>query len=150
MTHDIRQILAMLPHRYPFVMVDRASLIKRNRHIRTWKLISADEPYMMGHFPSEKIMPGVLIGEAMAQSASLLIGFSVQEAKEKSVDLPEPREIYLTKLNIKITGKAVPGDRLEINCILQGQTGNLYSFTASAHTKRMEIGSGSVILSVMY
>jgi 3-hydroxyacyl-[acyl-carrier-protein] dehydratase len=69
---DIHQILKHLPHRYPFLLVDRVLEIDKGKSIRTLKNVTINEPYFVGHFPHRPVMPGVLMLEAMAQSAALL------------------------------------------------------------------------------
>ena len=69
---DIHQILKQLPHRYPFVLVDRVIEIEKGVRIKALKNVSINEPYFVGHFPHRPVMPGVLILEALAQSAALL------------------------------------------------------------------------------
>jgi len=68
---DIQGILKILPHRYPFLLIDRVTEITRTKRIVAIKNVSVNEPYFVGHFPAGPIMPGVLVVEAMAQAASL-------------------------------------------------------------------------------
>ena len=69
---DIRKILKLLPHRYPFLMVDRVLELEPQKRIKTLKNVTMNEPYFQGHFPGHPVMPGVMILEALAQSAGLL------------------------------------------------------------------------------
>lgn len=69
---DIHQILKQLPHRYPFVLVDRITEIEKGKFIKGYKNVSINEPFFVGHFPYHPVMPGVLIVEALAQTAALL------------------------------------------------------------------------------
>ena len=69
---DIHAILKQLPHRYPFLLVDRVLELERNTRITAVKNVTFNEPYFMGHFPGHPVMPGVLILEALAQAAGLL------------------------------------------------------------------------------
>ncbi len=71
-TLDIHGILKKLPHRYPFLLVDRVISLEAGRTIRTLKNVTINEPFFIGHFPSRPVMPGVLMIEAMAQSAAIL------------------------------------------------------------------------------
>ncbi|RJX18414.1 MAG: 3-hydroxyacyl-[acyl-carrier-protein] dehydratase FabZ [Desulfobulbus sp.] len=77
---DIKDILAILPHRYPFVMVDRILEIEEGKHIIGLKNVTINEPFFQGHFPGEPVMPGVLILEGMAQVGALLAYRSLPEA----------------------------------------------------------------------
>ncbi len=69
---DIRRVMALLPHRYPFLLIDRVVSLKRDHSIQAIKAVSVNEPFFQGHFPTRPIMPGVLIIEAMAQAAGVL------------------------------------------------------------------------------
>jgi 3-hydroxyacyl-[acyl-carrier-protein] dehydratase len=68
---DIHQILKQLPHRYPFLMVDRVVSIDKSKSIRAFKNVTINEPFFQGHFPRRPVMPGVLMLEALAQAAAL-------------------------------------------------------------------------------
>ena len=84
-TLDIVEIMAILPHRYPFLLIDRVTEIERHKRIVALKNVTANEPHFVGHFPDYPIMPGVLQIEAMAQAggALLLTEFSAAEREEK-------------------------------------------------------------------
>ena len=73
MTMDIHEILKRLPHRYPFLLVDRVLELETGKRIRALKNVTINEPFFDGHFPHYKVMPGVLIIEALAQAAAILI-----------------------------------------------------------------------------
>jgi beta-hydroxyacyl-ACP dehydratase FabZ len=102
----IKTILALLPHRYPFVMIDRVLELAPGKHIVTVKNVTINEPFFQGHFPGDPIMPGVLILEAMAQSAGVLTFETLP---------PETRDvhIYLSGINrAKFRRMVIPGDQL--------------------------------------
>ncbi len=101
---DINKIRELLPHRYPFLLVDKVIEIGE-KHIVGVKSVSGNEPFFQGHFPQEPVMPGVLIVEAMAQTGGLLV--------LNSVDEPERYSTYFMKIdNVKFRQKVVPGDTL--------------------------------------
>ncbi|OKY86109.1 MAG: UDP-3-O-[3-hydroxymyristoyl] N-acetylglucosamine deacetylase [Bacteroidales bacterium 52_46] len=101
---DVNQIRRLLPHRYPFMMVDKI-IEKGESYIVGIKNVSVNEPFFQGHFPQEPVMPGVLQVEAMAQTGGLLV--------LSSVDEPEKYSTYFMKIdNVKFRQKAVPGDTL--------------------------------------
>lgn len=101
---DVNQIRERLPHRYPFLLVDKI-IEKGDSHIVGVKNITVNEPFFQGHFPSEPVMPGVLQIEAMAQTGGLLVLSSVEE--------PERYSTYFMKIdNVKFRQKVVPGDTL--------------------------------------
>lgn len=101
---DVNQIRRLLPHRYPFMMVDKI-IEKGESYIVGVKNVSVNEPFFQGHFPQEPVMPGVLQVEAMAQTGGLLV--------LSSVDEPEKNSTYFMKIdNVKFRQKVVPGDTL--------------------------------------
>ena len=105
---DINKIKTLLPHRPPFLLVDRVAHIEEN-FICGIKQVSMNEPFFVGHFPEEPVMPGVLIVEAMAQCCGLLVLNKVED--------PESYSTYFLKAdNVKWKRKVVPGDTLQIEC----------------------------------
>ncbi len=101
---DVNEIREHLPHRYPFLLVDKV-IEKGDSHIVAVKNITVNEPFFQGHFPQEPVMPGVLQIEAMAQTGGLLVLSSVEE--------PERYSTYFMKIdNVKFRQKVVPGDTL--------------------------------------
>jgi len=111
---DIQEILAHLPQRFPFLMIDRVREIEPGKRIVALKNVSANEPHFQGHFPGRPIMPGVLILEAMAQAAGLLV-FRSQGTR------PEANAVYYY---VGIDGArfkkpVVPGDLLEIEVTIE-------------------------------
>ncbi|MGD9016573.1 MAG: 3-hydroxyacyl-ACP dehydratase FabZ [Desulfobacterales bacterium] len=107
----IREILDRLPHRYPFVMVDRILEIESGKRILTLKNVTINEPFFQGHFPENPVMPGVLILEALAQSGALLAFESMPEERRNVL-------IYFAGVNnAKFRKVVIPGDQLvmEVN-----------------------------------
>ncbi len=108
-TMDIRRIMSLLPHRYPFLLVDRVAECVPGSHIRAWKNVSVNEPFFQGHFPGVPIMPGVLILEALAQTGGLL-------ALSDKQDMGDKIFLFTGLDNVKFRRQVVPGDRLELFC----------------------------------
>lgn len=107
---DINGIRDLLPHRYPFLLIDKVIEIDK-KHIVSIKNVTTNEPFFQGHFPQEPVMPGVLIIEAMAQSAGVLV--------LNTVDEPERYSTYFMKIdNVKFRQKVVPGDTLVFHASL--------------------------------
>jgi 3-hydroxyacyl-[acyl-carrier-protein] dehydratase len=104
---DIREILRLLPHRYPFVMVDRVIDIRDDEHGIGIKNVTINEPQFMGHFPENPVMPGVLMIEGMAQTAGVLC-LRMLQAHDKGRAV-----LFLTIDKAKFRKPAVPGDTLE-------------------------------------
>ena len=103
----IQEMLKCLPHRYPFLLIDRVEQFCKHETITAYKCVTYNEPYFQGHFPNEPIMPGVLIIEAMAQASGILIS---QELKENQLCVLAGID------NVRFKGKVVPGDKLQIRC----------------------------------
>jgi beta-hydroxyacyl-ACP dehydratase FabZ len=78
---DVTRIMGMLPHRYPFLLVDRVIEIEPHKRLRALKNVTINEPFFQGHFPGHPVMPGVLVIEAMAQAAGLLTQLSNRRAR---------------------------------------------------------------------
>ena len=116
---DIQRILELLPHRYPFLMVDRVTKVEGDT-LEAYKNVSAGEPYFQGHFPGQPVMPGVLQLEAMAQAAGLLA--------LDQLDLEPGRHIILFASADKVKWRqpVVPGDRLDIAVEVVKKRGKLW------------------------
>jgi UDP-3-O-[3-hydroxymyristoyl] N-acetylglucosamine deacetylase/3-hydroxyacyl-[acyl-carrier-protein] dehydratase len=121
---DINRIKELLPHRYPFLLVEKIIEVA-SKHIVGIKNISVNEPFFQGHFPEEPVMPGVLLVEAMAQTAGLLV--------LSGVDEPHRYSTYFLKIdNVKFRQKVVPGDtvilRLEFMSELRRGIANMKGY----------------------
>jgi 3-hydroxyacyl-[acyl-carrier-protein] dehydratase len=107
-TMDILEIQRWIPHRYPFLLIDRVLDLVSNEHITTIKNVTANEEFFQGHFPGHPVMPGVLIMEAMAQTAAVFARYSEPE-------LLKNKTFYLVGAdNFKWKKMVVPGDQLKI------------------------------------
>jgi len=104
---DIKQIMSKIPHRYPFLLVDRVIDYEKEKWIKAIKNVTMNEPFFQGHFPGEPIMPGVLMVEAMAQAGGILALID-GGAGEKLA-------FFMTIDNVKFRKPAVPGDQLLIH-----------------------------------
>ncbi len=147
--YGIEDILAILPHRPPFLFVDRITQFKPNSMIVTERMIRKDEPYFAGHFPGNPIMPGVLITDALAQTSGLLWGFSKQvEEKGKKPESESPEMFFLAATNIKFPNPAYPCDTLKMTSFIIKNYGSLYSYNVEAVVKRKVVAKGSLTLAV--
>ncbi len=124
---DIQEIRQLLPHRYPFLLVDRVTEIEPGKLIVGYKNLSINEELFNGHFPEKPIMPGVLILEAMAQMAGIL-GFTTTGKR------PADGYIYLFcgADNVRFKRQVVPGDRLVIEAEAGASKRNIYKFSCRA------------------
>jgi len=103
----VEEILRFLPHRYPFLLVDRVVALDPGKSIAAIKNVTANESFFEGHFPEVKIMPGVLIVEAVAQAGGILLYHSLPDAAKKLVVLSKLHNIRFRKL-------VVPGDQIRL------------------------------------
>ncbi len=123
---DIRKILSALPHRYPFLLVDRVVELVPNERIHAYKNITFNEEFFLGHFPGQPVMPGVLQLEAMAQAGALL-------ASGSSGFDPVKQVIYLMAFdNVKFRKVVMPGDKLELFVKLDRQKGRIFRLSGEA------------------
>ncbi|MFH1359827.1 MAG: 3-hydroxyacyl-ACP dehydratase FabZ [Candidatus Omnitrophota bacterium] len=104
---DIEQIKNVIPHRFPFLMIDRVLDVVPNEKLIAIKNVSTNEHYFVGHFPQEKVMPGVLITEAMAQAGCIYFYYSKNLQGKKLI-------YYLGKVTVRFMAPVVPGDQLRI------------------------------------
>jgi 3-hydroxymyristoyl/3-hydroxydecanoyl-(acyl carrier protein) dehydratase len=143
----LEEILPLLPHRPPFLFVDRVMTLEPHKLIVAERALRPDEPQFAGHFPGRPIMPGVLITEALAQTSGLLVGFS---EKLSSAAPPEkPKAYFLALANMKFTHPAVPGDVLVLRATSDRQFAALHRFNVEATAGRNLIASGSLTLALV-
>lgn len=107
---DISRILSLLPHRYPFLLVDRVIELKIGESIRAYKNVTMNEPFFQGHFPGAPVMPGVLILESLAQTGGILAASSSEGNLEGKLFL------FTGLDHVKFRRQVIPGDRLDLEC----------------------------------
>jgi 3-hydroxyacyl-[acyl-carrier-protein] dehydratase len=124
---DINQILEYLPHRYPFLLVDRVLSCEPGKTITALKNVTINEPFFQGHFPNYPVMPGVLIIECMAQAAAILT-FHSEKAK------PDKRSVYFFVGidNARFKKPVVPGDALRLEVAITRHVRGIWKFAAQA------------------
>ena len=124
---DIHAILKQLPHRYPFLLVDRVVELERNTRIRAIKNVTFNEPYFTGHFPGRPVMPGVLILEAMAQTCALL------SFETEGIALDDESVFYFVGIDgARFKRPVEPGDQLILHSALERARGGIYKFNCHA------------------
>lgn len=133
---DAERIAAILPHRYPFLLVDRVIELETGKRIVALKNVTTNEPFFQGHFPGHPVMPGVLIVEALAQASGLLIGLS-GESREGRDAL-----FYLAKVdNARFSRPVLPGDQLRLEVELKRLIRSMGIFNARAVVDGKEVAS---------
>ncbi len=124
---DIHEILKRLPHRYPFLLVDRVLALEAGKTIKALKNVTINEPYFVGHFPQRPVMPGVLILEALAQ-ASAILGF---ETQGKVLD--DKTVVYFVGIdNARFKRPVEPGDQLTLESTILRHKSGIFKFATSA------------------
>jgi 3-hydroxyacyl-[acyl-carrier-protein] dehydratase len=123
---DIGKILAALPHRYPFLLVDRVVEVVKGERIHAYKNVTYNEQFFQGHFPGRPVMPGVLQLEAMAQAGGLL-------AWESAPFDPAQKLIFLMSFDkVKFRRVVIPGDRLDLHVTVGRQKGSIWRLNGEA------------------
>ena len=125
---DINEIMSIIPHRYPFLLIDRVIEIELKKSIVGIKNVTANEPQFTGHFPTRPVMPGVLIIEAMAQLSAVLVAKSMESTKDK--------EVFFMSIDESKFRKVVePGDTLKIYSEIIQNRGSVWKFKARAEVE---------------
>jgi 3-hydroxyacyl-[acyl-carrier-protein] dehydratase len=124
---DIQRILRLLPHRYPFLLVDRVLELEQDVRIKALKNVTINEPFFSGHFPARPVMPGVLALEALAQSAALLsFGSAGSEPDADTL-------VYFVGIdNARFKRPVVPGDQLILEARIDRIKGGIYRYKTQA------------------
>jgi 3-hydroxyacyl-[acyl-carrier-protein] dehydratase len=140
---DIHQVLAHLPHRYPILMIDRVLECEPGKRILALKNVSANEPYFPGHFPHRPVMPGVLILEAMAQAAGILV-FRTLGAK------PDDKSVYYYAGidNARFKRPVEPGDQLMIEVSILGSKRGIWKFGCTARVGDALVSEADILCTV--
>ena len=123
---DVQRIMEMIPHRHPFLMIDKVVDAVANERATGIKNVSINEQYFQGHFPARAVMPGVLIIEAMAQTAAVLVVHTLGRASEGKL-------VYFMAVdNARFRRPVVPGDCLHVHVTKQRNRGNVWKFEGRA------------------
>ncbi|MGY0504324.1 3-hydroxyacyl-ACP dehydratase FabZ [Luteimonas sp. e5] len=139
MPMDVEHIRALLPHRYPFLLVDRLIEFEAGKRVLAWKNVSINEPYFNGHFPTHAVMPGVLVIEAMAQAGGLLSHLSRGGADAGKIS-------YLVKVDAaKFSRMVVPGDRLELEVEIKREIRNMTLYACQARVDGQQVACAEIL-----
>ena len=138
---DVSCILHLLPHRYPFLLVDRVIELEPHQRIRAIKNVTFNEPFFQGHFPGRPVMPGVLVIEAMAQAGGLLTQLSASKDSHKEGQL-----FYLVKVdNCRFNRMVVPGDQLDIEVKVKRLIRNMALYECIARVDGKDVASAEIL-----
>ena len=138
---DVTRIQELLPHRYPFLLVDRVLELEPNQRILAVKNVSINEPFFQGHFPGHPVMPGVLVLEALAQAGGLLTQLSAV-----GVESGDEKLFYLVKIdNARFSRMVVPGDRLMLEVRLKRMIRNMAMYECTASVDGKQVASADIL-----
>ena len=142
-SYDIAQIMRAIPHRYPFLMVDRVVEVHKNVSAIGIKNVTINENFFQGHFPEHPVMPGVLIIECMAQTAAVLVVETLgPEARGKLV-------YFMTVENAKFRKPVVPGDQMRVHVVKEKQRANIWKFHAEAKVDGKIVAEATYAATIM-
>ncbi len=140
---DVARIMHAIPHRYPFLLIDRVVDVVRNRSAVGVKNVSINEPFFQGHFPNHPVMPGVLIIESMAQTAAVLVVETLgPHAAGKLV-------YFMSIEGAKFRRPVVPGDQLRIHIQKERSRGNVWKFQAVARVEGVSVAEATYAAMIM-
>jgi len=138
---DIRAVMAQLPHRYPFLLVDRVIECVPGKRIEAVKNVTVNEPFFPGHFPGNPVMPGVIILEALAQAAAILA------FKTAGVVPDENSRFYFVGIdNARFRRPVVPGDRLVLKATLERAIRGIWKFETAAEVDGTVAASATMMV----
>lgn len=137
---DVKEIRELLPHRYPFLLVDRVTELVPGESIVAFKNVTVNEPFFNGHFPDYPVMPGVLIVEAMAQAAGIL-GFKTmgKGAQDDSI------YYFVGADNLRFKRPVVPGDRLQLEAKVLSERRGIWKFEVHSSVDGETVSSATIL-----
>lgn len=138
---DIQQVLAQLPHRFPFLLVDRVVECVPGKHIEAIKNVTVNEPFFPGHFPHRPVMPGVMILEALAQAAGILAFKTAGVVPDQ-----ESRFYFVGIDHARFRRPVEPGDRLVLKATLERQVRGIWKFATVALVDGGEVASATMMV----
>ncbi len=142
-TVDIAAIQRAIPHRYPFLLIDRIIEMRHNQSAIGVKNVSINESYFQGHFPGHPVMPGVLIIESMAQTAAVLVVRTLGSGAEGKV-------VYFMSIeSAKFRRPVVPGDQLRIHVTKERHRGNVWKFSGIARVEGVSVAEATFAAMIM-
>jgi len=136
---DTVAIRQLLPHRYPFLLVDRVIEFEPHKRVLAYKNVSCNENFFSGHFPDQPVMPGVLVLEALAQAGGILTQLSHQSGIDHKL-------FYLVKIDgAKFSKMVVPGDRLDLEVTLKRTIRNMALYTGVARVDGEQVACADIL-----
>ncbi len=140
---DSRRLMTMIPHRYPFLLLDRLIDVRRGVSAIGIKNVTVNEPFFQGHFPGHPVMPGVLIIEAMAQTAAALVIEGLGELAGQPI-------VYFMSIDgAKFRKPVVPGDQLRLHLTKDRKRGNVWRFNGVANVDGVAVAEAMITAMIM-
>ncbi len=139
----INELLTMIPHRYPFLLIDRLVDVRRDHSATGIKNVSVNEPFFEGHFPGHPVMPGVLIVESMAQTAAALVISTL------GPEAGTPIVYFMSVENAKFRKPVTPGDQLRITVTKDRRRGNVWRFNGVGRVENAVVAEASITAMIM-
>jgi 3-hydroxyacyl-[acyl-carrier-protein] dehydratase len=140
---EARQLMTMIPHRYPFLLIDRLVDVRRNHSATGIKNVTVNENFFLGHFPGHPVMPGVLIVECMAQTAAALVIETLASGRAMPI-------VYFMSIdNAKFRRPVVPGDQLRIHVAKNRNRGNVWRFDGVVKVENTVVAEASFTAMIM-
>ncbi|MDB1135312.1 3-hydroxyacyl-ACP dehydratase FabZ [Candidatus Anaplasma sp. TIGMIC] len=138
---DHKQVMRALPHSYPFLLVDRVLDCSPGKHITAVKNVTCNEPFFMGHFPSNPVMPGVLIVEALAQASMLCV-----VCDDSGVNIHPDKSVFFMSIDsAKFRKVVVPGDVLVLKSSLSHRRGQSCRFECNAYVEDVLVSEAQIL-----
>ncbi len=138
---DIEQIMRQLPHRYPFLLVDRVLACEPGKYVHALKNVTFNEPFFPGHFPHRPVMPGVMIIEALAQAAGILAFRTVEVVPDH-----DTRFYFVAIDNARFRKPVEPGDQLVLKVVLKRAFKGIWKFACMAEVDNQEVASAEIMV----
>jgi len=140
---DIKQLTKMIPHRYPFLLIDRMVEVRHGHSAVGIKNVTMNEPFFQGHFPGHPVMPGVLIVESMAQTAAALVISTL------GPDIGTPIVYFMSIEGAKFRKPVTPGDQLRLEMVKDRKRGNVWRFNGTARVDGVVVAEASITAMIM-
>jgi 3-hydroxyacyl-[acyl-carrier-protein] dehydratase len=140
---EVKQLLKMIPHRYPFLLIDRMVDVRHDHSAVGIKNVSVNEPFFEGHFPGHPVMPGVLIIESMAQTAAALVISTL------GPDAGIPIVYFMSVENAKFRKPVTPGDQLRLTVAKDRRRGNVWRFNGVGRVDGVVVAEASITAMIM-
>jgi len=140
---DIKQLMKLIPHRYPLLLVDRLIEVRHNHSAIGIKNVTMNEPFFQGHFPGHPVMPGVLIVESMAQTAGALVISGMGPGIET------PIVYFMSIENAKFRKPVTPGDQLRLELTKDRRRGNVWRFNGVARVDGVVVAEALITAMIM-